>query len=169
MARRLVEVGVPFVEVQQGNWDTHGFGGTPQNGGAFRVIRDLSIPNDIALAALIDDLEARGLLEETLIVWMGEFGRTPIVGRQGIGGRDHYPNAWSTLLIGGGIRGGQVIGRTDRTAARVEDRPVTIYDFLGTICRILGIDYTRSYDAPGGRPVRLVDNRNVRPIEELLT
>ncbi len=168
MARRLVETGVPFVEVQQGGWDTHGFGGTPANGGAFRIIRNLSIPNDIAVAALIDDLEARGLLDQTLVVWMGEFGRTPIVGRQGLGGRDHYPNAWSTLLIGGGIRGGQVIGRTDRTGATVEDRPVTIFDFLATICRIIGVDYTKSNDSPGGRPVRIVDNRNVRPIAELL-
>ena len=168
MARRLVEIGVPFVEVQQGGWDTHGFGGNAANGGAFRIIRDLSTPNDIALAALIDDLEARGLLEQTLIVWMGEFGRTPIVGRQGIGGRDHYPKAWSTVLIGGGIRGAQVIGHTDKTAAEVVERPVSIHDFLATICQILGVDHTRSNDAPGGRPVRIVDNKNVKLITEVL-
>jgi hypothetical protein len=168
MARRLIEVGVPFVEVQQGGWDTHGFGGNSQNGGAFRVTRNLAAPNDLALAALIDDLLARGLLDQTLVIWMGEFGRTPIVGRQGYGGRDHYPHAWSTLMIGGGIRGGQVVGRTDATGATVVDRPVTIFDFLGTVCRILGIDYTKNNDTPGGRPVRIVDNRNVRLINQLL-
>jgi hypothetical protein len=167
MARRLVEIGAPFVEVQQGGWDTHGFGGTAANGGAFRVIRDLSIPNDIALAALIDDLKARGLLDQTLIVWMGEFGRTPIVGRQGLGGRDHYPKAWSTLLIGGSIKGGQVIGRTDKTGATVEDRPVSIYDFMATICKIMGIDYQKENTAPGGRPIRIVDKKNEKPIAEL--
>jgi len=167
MARRLVEVGVPFVEVQQGGWDTHGFGGNATNAGAFRVIRDLSIPNDTALAALIDDLDTRGLLDSTLIIWMGEFGRTPIVGRQGLGGRDHFPHAWSTLLVGGGIKGGQVIGKTDKTAAAVEERPISIYDFMATICKILGIDYTKANDSPGGRPVRIVDKKNEKPIAEL--
>jgi hypothetical protein len=167
MARRLIEVGVPFVEVQQGGWDTHGFGGTPANGGAFRIIRDLSLPNDRALAALIDDLQARGLLDQTLIAWMGEFGRTPIVGRQGLGGRDHYAKAWSTVLVGGGIKGGQIIGRTDKTAAEVVERPVNIYDFMATICKVLGIDYTKENKAPGGRPIRIVDKKNEKLIVEL--
>jgi uncharacterized protein (DUF1501 family) len=96
---------------------------------------------------------------------MGEFGRTPRFGAQG--GRDHYARAWSTLLLGGGIRGGQVSGRTDAEGAVVEDRPVSAADFLSTVCEILRIDWTKVYDGPGGRTVRLTD-KSAQPIKELL-
>ena len=160
LARRLVEVGVPFVEVNMGlgndGWDTH-----TNN---FPRTRSLSAQVDPALSALVEDLRDRSLLERTLIVWMGEFGRAPqITG----GGRNHHARAWSTVLIGGGIRGGQVIGRTDRDAATVTDRPVSVVDFMATLCRILSIDYTKTNESPDGRPVRIVDNRNVNPIREL--
>jgi Protein of unknown function (DUF1501) len=161
LARRLVEVGVPFVEVNMGlgndGWDTH-----TSN---FPRTRTLSAQVDAAMSALVEDLRDRGLLERTLVVWMGEFGRTPQITSGG--GRNHHARAWSTVLVGGGIRGGQVIGRTDRDAATVTDRPVSVVDFMATICRILGIDYTRNNEAPEGRPVRIVDNRNVNPIREL--
>src|SRR5262249_16714542 len=109
LARRLVERGVPFVEVTLGYlngtpfaWDTH-----LDN---FENVKKLSAILDPAWATLMDDLKARGLLDSTLIVWMGEFGRTPKINQQK--GRDHYPSAWSTVLAGGGIKGGQVIGKT---------------------------------------------------------
>src|SRR5262245_60517274 len=96
---------------------------------------------------------------------MGEFGRTPRFGNQG--GRDHYARAWSTVLMGGGIKGGQVIGRTDKEGAQVEDRPVSAADFMATICEILGINWKRTFDGPAGRTMRLVD-KGARSIEELL-
>jgi hypothetical protein len=161
LARRLVEVGVPFIEVNMANpsWDTH-----QQN---FPRTKALSAQVDPPMAALIEDLKGRGLLDSTLVVWMGEFGRTPECGG---GGRQHYPKAWSTVLIGGGIKGGQVIGKTDSKAATVTDRPVTVTDFLATICLILGIDYKKSVTPPGvDRPIRIVEKKpGENPITELL-
>jgi uncharacterized protein (DUF1501 family) len=107
-----------------------------------------------------------------LIVWMGEFGRTPKLnsgGAMGGGpGRDHYGRAWSTVLMGGGLKGGQVIGRTDATGSTVEDRPVKAADFMATVCRLLGIDYEKINEGPGGRTVRLTD-KSANPITELLS
>lgn len=161
MARRLVEAGVPFVEVVMGDgagWDTH-----RDN---FPRTRGLSQECDTAMAALVEDLQQRGLLDTTLVVWMGEFGRTPQCTG---GGRNHWSRAWSSVLIGGGIRGGQVIGRTDRDAAAVVDRPISVTDFLGTVCTLLGIDYTRKNRPPGvDRPISIVDtSKGVNVIEEL--
>jgi hypothetical protein len=163
LARRLVEVGVPFVEVYHsptiGGWDTH----TPQRAAE---VKNLALPQlDRGMSALINDLHQRGLLESTLVIWMGEFGRTPRV-KPG-GGRDHYARAWSTVLFGGGIRGGQIIGRTDSQGTVVQDRPVSAIDFMATICQILGVDPNRNYQA-GPRPVRIVD-RGANPIRELLS
>jgi hypothetical protein len=162
LARRLVEVGVPFVEVNmgQGNdgWDTH-----VNN---FPRTRTLSAQVDQGMSALLGDLHDRRILDRTLVVWMGEFGRSPQITTGG--GRNHHPRAWSTVLAGGGIRAGQVIGRTDRDAATVAERPISVVDFLATVCRLLGIDYTKNNMSPDGRPVRVVDNRNVTPIRELL-
>jgi len=161
LARRLIEVGVPFVEVNMGlgndGWDTH-----VNN---FPRTRALSAQVDIGMSALIEDLRDRGLLERTLVVWKGEFGRSPQITTGG--GRNHHARAWSTVLAGGGIRGGQVIGRTDQTATTVTERPISVVDFMATICRILGIDYTRNNLSPDGRPVRIVENRNVTLIREL--
>jgi hypothetical protein len=159
LARRLIEVGIPFVEVTLGGWDTH------QNN--FERVKQLSGQVDPAMSALINDLKSRGLLDSTLVVWMGEFGRTPKINARGAKpGRDHYPRAWSTVLMGGGIKGGQVIGRTDKEGATVEDRPVSAVDFMATICNVLGIDYTKMNDTAIGRPVRIAD-RGANPIKEL--
>ena len=150
MARRLVEAGVKFVEVTLGGWDTH------QNN--FERVRQLSGQVDPAMSALIRDLRDRRLLDNTLVIWMGEFGRTPRINARGAQpGRDHYPRAWSSVMVGGGIRGGQVIGRTDAEAATVTERPVNTLDFMASVCRILGIDYAKMNQTPIGRPIRIVD------------
>jgi uncharacterized protein (DUF1501 family) len=165
LARRLVERGVPFVEVTLGGadgqalgWDTHG-----QN---FDTVKRLSQVLDPAWATLMDDLKKRGLLETTLIVWMGEFGRTPQI--NGNQGRDHFPTAWTTVLAGGGIRGGQVVGRTNSGGTGVEERPVSEVDFLATICLALGIDPRKQNLSNVGRPIRIVDLA-ANPIQEILS
>jgi hypothetical protein len=163
MARRLIESGVRFVEVLMGDgvaWDTH-----RDN---FSRTKTLSTQVDIAMAALIEDLQQRGLLDSTLVVWMGEFGRTPQITSGA--GRNHWARAWSTVLAGGGIRGGQTVGRTDRHAAEVIERPISAVDFLATLCTILQIDYKRENFAPGvERPIPIVDTtKPVNVITELL-
>jgi hypothetical protein len=158
MARRLIEVGVPFVEVLSSGWDTHAVSD-------MKLFGTLAPETDRAMAALVADLKARGLLESTLIVWMGEFGRTPKHGPKG--GRDHYAPAFSSVLVGGGIKGGQVIGRTDKLAATVEDRRVSPADFFATIYQLLGIDPNKEHQASGGRPIRIA-KEGAKPIEELL-
>ena len=101
------------------------------------------------------------------MIWMGEFGRTPKINSRGAQpGRDHYPRAWSTLLFGGGIKGGQVVGKTDKEGASVVERPVSTIDFMATVCRVLGIDYTKKNHTAIGRPIRIVD-RGEEPIAEL--
>jgi len=163
LARRLIEVGIPFVEVTLGGWDTH------QNN--FSRVKQLSGIVDQGLSALINDLKDRGLLDSTLVIWMGEFGRTPKInnrqGANGEPGRDHYPRAWSTVFFGGGIKGGQVIGKTDAEGATVVDRPVPVIDYMATICSILGIDYNKQNETPIGRPIRVVE-KGANPIKELL-
>lgn len=159
LARRLVEVGVPFVEVTLGGWDTH------QDNWA--KVKSLSAQVDPAMSTLIKDLKERGLLDSTLVIWMGEFGRTPKINqRSAKPGRDHYPKAWSSVLMGGGIKGGQVIGRTDKEGATVEERPVPTVDFMATVCKALGIDYTKKVKSPIGRPISIVD-KGANPIAEL--
>ena len=147
LARRLVENGVSFVEVGLTGWDTH-----MDNTGK---VKNLSATLDPAMAALISDLQSSGLLDSTLVVWMGDFGRTPHLGKRG--GRDHYPKAWTTVLAGAGMKTGQVIGRTDKQGAIVEDRPTSAIDFMATVCKALDIDYTENFIARGNRPVRTVD------------
>ncbi len=142
LARRLVEAGVSFVEVSLGGWDTHN--NTPQR------IKTLSEQLDRPMATLIGDLKERGLLDGTLVIWMGEFGRTP--GH----GKNHYARAWSTALAGAGVRAGQVVGRTDGKGNDVTDRPITAPDFMATVCKALGIDHTKTYMARGGRPMHKV-------------
>jgi hypothetical protein len=159
LARRLVETGVSFVEVTLGGWDTH------QNN--FQRVRQLSEQVDPAMSALVNDLKNRGLLDDTLVIWMGEFGRTPRINNRGAQpGRDHYPRAWSSVMIGGGIRGGRVIGRTDGEGATVVERSVSTLDFMATVCRVLGIDANKMNTTSTGRPVRIVD-RGSNYIREL--
>ena len=164
LARRLVERGVPFIEVALGGlnggalgWDTH-----TNN---FDTVKGLSGVLDAAWSALMGDLKDRGLLDTTLIVWMGEFGRTPqINGQQG---RDHFPNGWSTVLAGGGIKGGQVVGKTGKNGGVVEKRPVTVPDFLATVCLALGVDPLKQNESNVGRPIRIVD-KSANPVKEVL-
>lgn len=157
LARRLVEQAVPFVEVSLGGWDTH-----YEN---FTAVRDLCGTLDTAWSALMQDLHERGLLESTLVVWMGEFGRTPVINPQL--GRDHYPKAWSVVLGGGGLKGGTVIGQTSDDGLTVTDRPVATQDLLATICLGLGLDPKKQNLSNVGRPIRLVDPEAV-PVHELL-
>ncbi len=153
MARRLVEVGVPFVEVALGGWDTHD--------NVFERVKKLSGEVDAALSALINDLKDRGLLDSTLIVWMGEFGRTPNLNTRGTKpGRDHFPKAWNLAMFGGGLKGGQIVGKTDANGAEVVERKTTAQDFLATVCDVLGIDHTKENITPSGRPIKLVDKPN---------
>ena len=155
LARRLVERGVPFVEVTLSSvdgtnglgWDTHA-----QN---FDAVEKLSGVLDAGWSTLMTDLRARGLLDSTLIVWMGEFGRTPKINESA--GRDHFPNAWSTVLAGGGIRGGQAIGNTGADGEQIKDRPVLVPDLLATVIKGLGIDPAKQNTVDNGRPIRLVD------------
>jgi hypothetical protein len=161
LARRLIETGVSFVEVTLGGWDTH------QNNNT--RVRQLCAQVDPAMSSLVSDLQQRGLLNDTLVVWMGEFGRTPRMNQRGAQpGRDHYPRAWSTVLVGGGIRGGQVIGRTDAEGATVVDGRVSAIDFMATICRALGIDYNRMNTTGNGRPIRIVE-RGATPVAGLFS
>lgn len=147
LARRLVENGVSFVEVILPGWDTH-MDNTSR-------VQKLSETFDPAMASLIADLKSSGLLDDTLVIWMGDFGRTPHVGKRG--GRDHYPKAWTSVLAGAGLKTGQTVGRTDKQGATVEERPISAIDFMATVCKALGIDYTENFTARGNRPVRTVD------------
>lgn len=165
LARRLVERGVSFVEVSLNGigenaalgWDTHADN--------FNAVKQLSGILDPAWAWLITDLDCNGLLDSTLIVWMGEFGRTPKINPNT--GRDHFPAAWSTVLCGGGIRGGQVVGKTTPDGMRVEDRPVNVGDLIATICRSVGLDPSKQNLSSLGRPIRLADPAS-KALEELL-
>jgi hypothetical protein len=164
LARRLVERGVPFVEVTMGGlnggafgWDTHA--------NNFELVKGLSGVLDSAWATLMSDLKERGLLDSTLIVWMGEFGRTPEI--NGAKGRDHFPNAWSTVLAGGGIKGGGAVGRTSPDGMEVAERKVSVQDFLATVCNALGVDPLTQNRSNVGRPIRIVD-KSAEPIKEVL-
>jgi hypothetical protein len=167
LARRLVERGVPFVEVALGG--VNGEAGVPYAWDCYREVfdttRSLCGTLDAGWATLMTDLRDRGLLDSTLIVWMGEFGRTPKVNHDN--GRDHYPHAWTTVLAGASIKGGQVIGRTSPDGTTVVDRAVPVIDFLATICLALGIDPLKENMSNVGRPIRIVD-RAAKPIEGVL-
>ncbi len=166
LARRLVERGVPFVEVTLAGlnnnmgglgWDTHADN--------FNLVRRLSGALDAGWGTLMEDLKDRGLLDSTLIVWMGEFGRTPKITPQN--GRDHFPTAWSTVLAGGGIKGGQAVGNTGKSGENVEERPVPVTDFLATVCTALGIDPLKFNNSNVGRPIRIVE-KGAEAIKEIV-
>ncbi len=166
LARRLVERGVPFVEVTLGNlqgngpgWDTH-----QQN---FPAVRQLSEILDQGWGTLMSDLRQRGMLDDVTIVWMGEFGRTPRINPQQ--GRDHFPNAWTAVLAGGGIKGGSVFGQTTTDGMAVNGpRGVGVPDFIATICRALGMDPEKQNMSNVGRPIRIADV-GAQPIREILS
>jgi uncharacterized protein (DUF1501 family) len=148
---------VPFVEVTLNGWDTHA--------NNFESVQRLCDVLDPAWASLLDDLKEKGLLDTTLVVWMGEFGRTPKINPNK--GRDHWANSWSTVLAGGGIQGGQVVGKTSADGTRVEERPVSVPDLLGTVCLALGLEIEKQNNSNVGRPIRLVEP-TAKPIKEVL-
>ena len=154
LARRLVERGVPFVEVTHGGINNNGFGWDTHNQN-FDAMKQLCGTLDPAWATLMRDLKERGLLDNTLIIWMGEFGRTPVINPQR--GRDHWPNSWSTVLAGGGIKGGQAYGKTSPDGTAVTENPVTVPDLLATVCKAVGIDPEKQNNSNVGRPIRIVD------------
>jgi uncharacterized protein (DUF1501 family) len=156
LARRLLERGVSFVEVALDGWDTH-----LEN---FTAVKGLSETLDPAFATLLSDLKTRGMLENTLVVWMGEFGRTPLINPQK--GRDHFPAAWSTVLAGASVKGGQAIGNTGKDGTTVTQRPVTVVDFLATIFSAVGVDPVKENHTWDGRPIPLVKGGTA--IEELI-
>ncbi|MDA1232302.1 MAG: DUF1501 domain-containing protein [Planctomycetota bacterium] len=163
LARRLIERGVPFVEVSLTNsgnvfgWDTH-----TDN---FNQVKSLCDVLDPAWSTLMNDLRDRGMLETTTIVWMGEFGRTPVINDNG--GRDHFPLAWSTVLAGGGLKGGQFVGNTGPAGAEVVDRPVQVKDFYATICQSLGINHQKENISTIGRPISIAE-AGAEPVKEVL-
>ena len=156
VARRLVERGVPFVEVVQDGWDTHRDG--------FTRTRALAADLDPAMSALLDDLAARGLADQVVVAWMGEFGRSPRISADD--GRDHHPAAWSAVLSGGGIRGGVVHGETDARGDRVVRDPTTVADLHATVAAALGLDPALTRVTPAGRPIALTDGG--KPIARLV-
>ncbi len=156
IARRLVEAGVPFVKVARAWWDSHG-----QN---FETHRELCADLDHAMTALIDDLQQRGLLEHTMVITLGEFGRTPRINASL--GRDHFANAWSTSLTGCGIKGGSVYGKTDDDGNKVKDGEIKSGDLFATIFEALGIDSQSEYYI-GSRPIPMVDF-GCKPVKEVL-
>ena len=156
IARRLCEAGVPFIRVARAWWDSHG-----QN---FETHRELCADLDHVMAGLIDDLEDRGLLEHTLIITLGEFGRTPRINASL--GRDHFANAWSCSLTGCGIKGGSVYGKSDQDGNKVIEGEITAKHLFATIYQALGIDYEKAYQI-GSRPVPITDFGGA-PIKEVL-
>ena len=158
MARKLIEQGVTFVEVALGGWDTHA--------NAFETLSTRLLPElDKGMGALVADLDQRGLLDSTMVVWMGEFGRTPRINQNA--GRDHWPRSWSIVMGGGGLKGGQAIGATDKDGVDITDRPVGVTDVVATMTRAMGIDLATQYTTPRGRPIKVVDGGT--PIKELLS
>ena len=157
MARRMVEAGVPFVRVSRAWWDSHG-----QN---FETHLEMVPELDRVLSALIDDLKQRGMLEDTLVVTMGEFGRTPKI--NGSLGRDHFATAWSASLHGGRTVSGAVYGKTDAKGERVVEGEIGAGEMFATILEAAGIDHKREYHV-GARPIPLV-NPGIKPVTELIT
>jgi hypothetical protein len=163
MARRLIERDVPFIEIALRGigggalgWDTH-----QQN---FQRVSQLSTELDNGWATLMSELKDRGLLESTTFLWLGEFGRTPTI--NAAGGRDHFPKAWTAVLAGGGIKGGQAYGRTTSGGEAVEEGQVDVPDVLATLCKALGVDPETYNMSDVGRPIKIAEGQ---PIEAVLT
>jgi uncharacterized protein (DUF1501 family) len=159
LARRLVEAGCRFVTTVNGPsivWDTH-------KDNFARLEKTLVPPMERAFAALLDDLHDRGLLDSTLVLWLGDFGRTPLINKDA--GRDHWPRCYSAVLAGGGIKGGQVVGASDAIGAVPKDGPVTPADLHATVFAALGYDpHAITYTSPDGRPFPLSDGTPVRQL-----
>ena len=158
MARRLVEQGVPFIEVGLGGWDNH------QN--IHATLRDTKLPElDQAMSALVEDLEQRELLQDTAIIWMGEFSRTPRI--NGNAGRDHWARSWSVVVGGGGLNGGHAIGETNSDGTRVETEPYTSQDVMASVCKGLGISLQTTFTSQNGRPMKIANSGKI--IKELFS
>ena len=152
MARRLVEAGVPFIEVNLGGWDNH------QN--IFPTLRDNKLPMlDKGMSALVEDLEQRGLLKDTAIIWMGEFSRTPRINQNA--GRDHWARSWSVAVGGAGMNGGIAVGETNKDGTRVETEPYSSQDVMASICRALGISLQTTFTSKSGRPMKIANSGKV--------
>ncbi len=157
LARRLVEAGVTFVEVRSNGWDTHD--------NIFERVSNNAAQVDPGMGTLIADLKQRGMLENTLVVWMGEFGRTPRINARG--GRDHYPRCFNVAMAGSGVKGGQVIGSSTDNGASVKENPVTVPDLFCSICHSLGVNPETENISPLGRPMKIVDGGTV--VDQLFT
>lgn len=152
LARRLVEAGVPFVEVNLGGWDNH------QN--IFQTLQDQKLPQlDRGMSALVEDLSARGLLESTAIIWMGEFGRTPRI--NGNTGRDHWARSWSVAVGGAGLKPGIAVGKTNEDGTAVEGQSYTSQDLMATVCQALDMDLSKTFMSGNGRPMKLANGGKV--------
>ncbi len=156
MARRLVEAGVPFVEVDLGGWDNH------EN--IFPTLADRKLPElDRAMSGLVSDLADRGLLDDTAIIWMGEFSRTPNI--NGNGGRDHWARSWSVVVGGAGFKRGVVVGETSSDGKEVAGEPYTSQDVMASVLKSLGISLETTFTAKNGRPMKIANSGKV--IKEL--
>jgi hypothetical protein len=156
MARRLVEAGVPFVEVDFGGWDNHA--------NIFPTFQNDKLPKlDRAMSSLVTDLDERGMLQDTAIIWMGEFSRTPNI--NGGAGRDHWARSWSVVVGGGGIKGGIAVGKTSEDGRSVETEPYTSQDVMASICKSLGISLETTFTSRSGRPMKIANSGKV--IKEL--
>lgn len=148
MARRLVEVGVPFIEVDLGGWDNHA--------DIHNVLSTQRLPTlDQAMSALVEDLEQRELLKDTVVIWMGEFGRTPTI--NGNAGRDHWARSWSVVVGGGSLKGGLAVGETDAEGRQVITEPYSAEDLMATVCKGLGISLETTYQSKNGRPMKIAN------------
>ncbi|MEZ6096667.1 MAG: DUF1501 domain-containing protein [Pirellulaceae bacterium] len=156
MARRLVETGVPFVEVTLGGWDNH------QN--IFPTLQNNMLPTlDRAMSALVEDLSQRGMLDDTAIIWMGEFGRTPRI--NGNTGRDHWARSWSTVVGGAGMNPGIAVGQTNEDGTSIEGSSYTSENLMATICKSLGISLETTFTSNNNRPIKIANG--AAPISEL--
>lgn len=156
MARRLVEMGVPFVEVDLGGWDNHS--------GIFPTLADQKLPEvDKAMSALVSDLADRGMLDDTVVIWMGEFSRTPNI--NGGAGRDHWARSWSAVVGGGGFKRGVTVGETSSDGREVASEPYTSEDLMASVLSALGIKLETTFTAKNGRPMKIANSGKV--IKEL--
>lgn len=154
MARRLVEAGVPFIEVDFGGWDNHS--------NVFPTLQNDKLPKlDQAMSALVEDLEQRGLISQTAIIWMGEFGRTPRINDRA--GRDHWARAWSVVVGGAGFRGGIAAGQTNEDGTQVVSEPYSSEDLMASVCHALGISLQTTYTSRNGRPMKIAGGGKVIP------
>jgi len=152
MARRLVESGVRCVTVEHTNWDTHD--------GNFATLKNTLLPQmDPGVATLVRDLSDRGMLEKTLVVVSGEFGRTPRINKNA--GRDHWGPSFTVMLAGGGVKGGRVIGASDERAEKPADQPHGPEDLFATVCHLMGLDPEEEFHTPEGRPIKIVNDGKV--------